>query len=122
MLESLAGCALRGYAPMIDVRTIELIKKAQKEHYDSVSEDYSRKIDQNIHDYYFRFTRDAVIGTLNEHFAGLSNISGLDLGCGTGDFTATIGDECQGMGGADLSSGMVAAANSTHQLGRVLNL
>ncbi len=98
---------------------IESIKKAQQEHFDSVSGDYARKIGRESYDYYLRFTRNAIIGALNEHFSDLSNISGLDLGCGNGDFTAIIGDKCQSMVGADLSSGMIAAANSAHHLANI---
>lgn len=92
----------------------DFIKSAQRRHFDTVSADYAAKIDQQSYDYYFSFTLAAIADELRAHFESVEALSGLDLGCGIGDFTAAIGRQCRAMVGADLSTGMVEAAREAH--------
>ncbi len=96
-------------------QTAETIKSAQKAHYDGISEVYAERIDRVSYDYYFRFTEDAILSAITSHFGENAEISGLDVGCGIGDFTAAISKKCQSMIGVDISSGMVSVADSAHQ-------
>ena len=80
-----------------------------------ISAIYAEKIDRKSYDYYFRFTEDVVLSVLTSYFGENMDISGLDLGCGIGDFTAAMSRQCRSMVGVDISSGMISAAQSAHQ-------
>lgn len=99
----------------------DFIKSAQRRHFDSVSADYAAKIDQQSYDYYFSFTLAAIVGELRGHFGVVDKLSGLDLGCGIGDFTVAVGGLCRAMVGADLSPGMIGAARDAHHGAKGVN-
>lgn len=86
------------------------VKSKQKEHFDAIASEYSQKIDENSYNYYFEFTKKTVLTTLQQYFPDFKNCKGLDLGCGNGDFTASLAKDCQHLTGVDLSEGMIKQA------------
>jgi ubiquinone/menaquinone biosynthesis C-methylase UbiE len=97
------------------MKTTDDIKKIQKGHYDELSADYVSKIDPRSYNYYFKFTLEAVMNALESHFHNLSEIAGLDVGCGNGDFSVALAESCRHITGVDLSTGMIEMANKTNQ-------
>lgn len=85
-------------------------KVRQKEHFDTIAATYSEKIDQRSYDYYSTFTFHSLESILKRYFVDLEGLHGLDLGCGNGDFTNSMGRLCRSMHGVDLSEGMIAEA------------
>jgi len=97
------------------MKTSDLIKKKQKSHYDVLSADYVSKIDLRSYNYYFKFTLETALNALENHFPNLSEITGLDIGCGNGDFSIALAESCRHINGVDLSTGMIEMANKTNQ-------
>lgn len=85
-------------------------KRVQRRHYDRLSEDYARKIDEKGYKYYFEFTRGVILGVLKGCLEEPDRCDGLDVGCGNGDLTAAMRQVCRTMTGVDLSKGMISSA------------
>ncbi|OGS55077.1 MAG: hypothetical protein A3J79_01175 [Elusimicrobia bacterium RIFOXYB2_FULL_62_6] len=95
--------------------TEELLKKSQKEHFDSIAKEYAQRINSKGYQYYFGVTSGKILGALKAHLPGLEGAAGLDVGCGNGDLTAEIRKHCLSMAGTDLSEGMIGVAKEIHR-------
>jgi len=88
------------------------LKAKQKRHYDKIARNYTKNIDQRSYDYYFCFTKMALLNTLKNHFKNLKSCKGLDNGCGNGDLARAVREHCKSMTGADISKGMIALSKN----------
>ena len=92
----------------------ESIKAAQRAHFDGVSDSYTEAVGEQAYHHYVGMTISALSAELSRRFADLSDISGVDVGCGMGNLVSAMGERCGAMTGFDISSGMIDAARRAH--------